>query len=407
MPSFNLPSTLPVEAAYRRFLRYYYLWNAGYDLIFAYAVYTVFFSLRGLSVVQIALLISWWSLTSILLEIPTGALADCWSRRALLAISPLIKALCFVTWYLADGHFYLYALGFLFWSLGSALVSGTEEALLYDTLAHHGRRQDYERVRGRASSYNYLAQAAGGIMGGVLASFGMEWAILLSVVPLLFTAYCARHFREVPKTEPARDIHYLQHIRLAARELYHSRLLRYLCIYLLGISIVGALEEFDQLYYQLVRLPLAAFGAVMCIGMLASALGARLAHRMKGKTAIFTGLPLLGALCLLLAWRFPSFAGIGLILIAYAVVTPVRILAESRIQHCITGASRATVTSAISFLIGGIGIGVPIVLGLIARVWNLPAIYFAGAIQLLVIALWVGGMRGRFEITKHGLPHID
>ena len=395
----ELSSTLPVEAAYRRFRRCFYLWYAGYDLCFAYAVYTIFFSLRGLSVLQIALLLSWWSLTSILLEIPTGALADCWSRRALLVVAPLIKALCFVVWFLADGHFALYALGFLCWSLGSALVSGTEEALLYDTLAHYDRRQDYERVLGHGMSWKYLSQAAGAIVGGILASFGIQWAILLSVIPLLFTAGCALTFREVPRTEPAREIHYLQHIRLAIRELCDNRLLRYLSIYLLGISIVGEVEEFDQLYYQLVHLPIAAFGAVMCIEMLASALAARLAHRMKGKAAVFAGLPLIGAVCLLLVWRFPSISGIGLILLAYAVITPVRILAESRIQHGITGVSRATVTSAINFIIGGLYIGVPVILGLIAKAWQIPAIYLAGAIQLLVIAGWVWCVRGRLNGT--------
>jgi len=400
LSSLNESSTLPIEAAYRRFLRYFYLWYAGYDLCFAYAVCTIFFSLRGLSVVQIALLLSWWSLTSILLEIPTGALADCWSRRTMLVIAPLIKALCFVVWFLADGHFALYALGFLLWSLGSALVSGTQEALLYDTLAHHSRRQDYERVLGRGMSWKYLAQAAGGILGGVLASYHIEWAILLSVIPLLFTALCALKFHDMPKTEPAREIHYLQHIRLATHELYDSRLLRYLCIYLLGISIVGELEEFDQLYYQLVHLPLAAFGAVMCIGMLASALGSRLAHHLKGKAVVLAGLPLISAVCLVFVWRVPSITGIGLILLAYAVVTPLSILAESRIQHGITGASRATVTSAINFILGGFYIVVPVILGFIAKTCHLPAIYLAGAIQLLAIAVWVLSMRGRLDGTS-------
>ena len=391
----ELISTLPAEAEYRRFRRGFYLWYAGYDLCFAYAVYTFFFSLRGLSVVQIALLLSWWSLTSILLEIPTGALADCWSRKAMLTIAPLIKALCFVTWFLADSHFALYALGFLLWSLGSTLVSGTEEALLYDTLAHYDRQQDYERVLGHGMSYKYLSQALGAILGGVLASYRIEWAILLSVIPLLFTAGCALTFREVPKTESAREIHYLQHIRLAVLELRDNPLLRYFGVYLLGISIVGALEEFDQLYYDLVRLPVAAFGAVMCFEMLLSALGARLAHRMKGNPAVFAGLPLLAAVCLLLAWRFPSYAGIGLLLLAYTAITPVRILAESHLQHGITGASRATVTSAVNFIIGGLYIGVPVVLGFIAKTWHLPAIYLAGAVQLLAVSIWICSVRRR------------
>jgi MFS family permease len=141
--------TTPEDAACRRFLRYYYLTTVCYDFVFAYAIYTVFFSLRGLTVFQISLLLSWWTVTSIVLEIPTGALADSWSRRKMLALAPLIKSFCFLTWFLAGGSFYLFALGFLLWSAGSSLSSGTSEALLYDTLVHYGKRDDYEKALGR------------------------------------------------------------------------------------------------------------------------------------------------------------------------------------------------------------------------------------------------------------------
>jgi len=67
---------------------------------------------------------------------------------------------------------------------------------------------------------------------------------------------------------------------------------------------------------------------------------------------------------------------------------------ESRLQQAITGPSRASVTSAVSSFIEGIG--VPVAIGLIARVWHLPAIYMAGAIQLVAIAAWIRSVRGDF-----------
>jgi len=391
MSSAEVPRGVP--AAYRRFLTYFYLTNSCYDLIFAYAVYTVFFRLRGLSVLQISVLLTWWSLSGLVLEIPTGALADRWNRRGMLMIAPLLKALCFVTWYLAGGNFYLYALGFLCWSLGYSFVSGTGEALLYDTLAHYGRRQEYERVLGHAASYNYLALAVAAILGGLLASIRLEWAMLFSVLPLLCTALFASKLQEMPRGESARKVPYLRHIRLALRELADNHLLRYLSIYLLGISIVGELDEFDQLYYQLVGLPLPAFGVVFCIGASISALGARFAHRLKGTAAMLSLLPFVGAVLLALVWRFPGIPGVGVLLLAYAVMTPARVLVESRIQHGITGVSRATVTSAITFLLGALTFGVPLLLGLIAHVWRLPAIYLTGGLQLAGVALWACSRR--------------
>ena len=77
------------------------------------------------------------------------------------------------------------------------------------------------------------------------------------------------------------EVRYLQHIRLALREMKSNRPLLCLLVYLLGISVLWDLEEFDQLYYQLAGLPIWAFGIVSFAGSSFSALGARAAHRMK------------------------------------------------------------------------------------------------------------------------------
>jgi MFS family permease len=391
-------------AACRRFLRYYYLTSTCYDFVFAYAVYTVFFSLRGLTVFQISLLLSWWALTSIVLELPTGALADTWSRRKMLALAPLIKSLCFLTWFLAGGSVYLFALGFLLWSAGGSLVSGTSEALLYDTLVHYGKRADYEKALGRRQFYFYIGLAVSGTTGGLIASYRIDLAILLSVIPLIVSSVFALLIEETPKAKTTREVRYLQHLRLALREMRSNTALRYLLIYLLGISVLWDLEEFDQLYYRLAGLPIFAFGIVSFVGSSLSALGASVAHRMKHNGLVMYALPLVSALLLVLVSGFPSIPAIGLLLLAYFAIVPVGVLVESRIQHSILGISRATVTSATSLLTGAFGVGVPIAFGLISKLWHLPAIYLASAIQLLALSLWAFGMRNRMKVPASSDP---
>ncbi len=396
--------TTQQDAACRRFLKDYYLTCFWYDFVFAYAIYTVWFNLRGLTVFQISLLLSWWTVTSIVLEIPTGALADSWSRRKMLALAPLIKSLCFLTWWLADGSFYLFALGFLLWSVASSFVSGTSEALLYDTLVRYGRRDDYERALGRRSFYFHIGLAIAMLSGGFIAAYRMDWAILLSVFPLLLSAIFASLIEETPKAESTGEVRYLEHIRLALREMRTNQPLCYLLICLLGISVLWDLEEFDQLYYRLAGLPIWAFGIVSFVGSSLSALGARGAHRMKYCGAVMYGLPLASALLLALVWRFPSIPAIGLLLLAYCAIVPVEVLVESRIQHSIVGISRATVTSAGALLTGALGVGVPVMFGLIAKVWHLPAIYLAAAVQLLALSLWAFGVRKRVDVRQGARP---
>ena len=79
----------------KTFLRNFYLSSFLYSFVFAYAIYTVFFSINGLSVFQISILLMLWSGIAMLFEIPSGALADYWSRKNLLILAPLLKSICF------------------------------------------------------------------------------------------------------------------------------------------------------------------------------------------------------------------------------------------------------------------------------------------------------------------------
>ena len=389
------------EDACRRFLRYYYLTHFWYDFIFAYAVYTVYLNLRGMSVLDISILITWWSVTSMAMAVPSGALADAWSRKQLLVLAPLIKSLCFVTWFFAGGRFWFFALGFLLWSVGSSFRSGTSEALLYDTLLHHGRRDDYEQALGRRQFYFYLALAISMVSGGFIAAYRMDWAILLSVLPLLLSAGSALRLEDPPKTRATEEVHYFQHLRLALREMKSNRVLLFLviCLWMLPF---GALEEFDQLYLRFVSLPIAMFGVVAFIGSLATAVAARAAYRMKHMTSVLYLLPLASALLLVLVWRYPSIPTLAPLVLSYALAAPVSVLLESRIQHAIVGVSRATVTSAVALLLE-----IPqysLLFGFIGKAWGITAIYLAGAIQLFALSVWVVCMQSRMQMKTSDRP---
>lgn len=382
------------------FLRHYYAASFFYDLIFAYAVYNVFFSLRGLSVWQISLLLAWWALAAMVMEIPTGALADSWSRKNMLTIAPLIKAVCFVIWFLANGNFYLFALGFTFWALSSSLVSGTTEAMLYDACSHAGEKDEYEKFLGRKKFYFNIALAISMILGGFMAYFKIEWAIILSVIPLLLSSFFAWRIPEVPKVQSTGEIHYLRHIKTAFGEIASNRILIYLTIYLLVISIFGSLEEFDQLYYQLAGLPLWAFGVAGFIWSMLNATGAFYAHKLKQTATLFYLLPFVSGLLLIFVAKYPSIPLIGLLLATYFLTTPLRIVVEGKIQHAIKTDSRATVTSTSALFINLFGVVVTLLFGWISTVWQLPAIYLSTAVLLIIFSGWVYAQRDKFGFAN-------
>ncbi|UGT59368.1 MFS transporter [Nocardia asteroides] len=121
-----------------------------------YALYAVFFADHGLSTAQISSLLALWSGTAFLLEVPSGAWADAYSRRALLILSGLLLVTGFGVWTVWPGYLG-FAVGFVVWGAAGALSSGTFEALLYDELTALGAAGRYPVVLGRTRAAGEFA----------------------------------------------------------------------------------------------------------------------------------------------------------------------------------------------------------------------------------------------------------
>jgi MFS family permease len=94
--------------------------------VLIYPVYTLFFEAAGLPLHQVSLLLALWSLPVVILEVPSGVLADRWSRKSMILLSCLLKAVCFLFWAINPSFLF-----FAFVLVGvSEVFLGAEEALL-------------------------------------------------------------------------------------------------------------------------------------------------------------------------------------------------------------------------------------------------------------------------------------
>ncbi|MCF0085746.1 hypothetical protein B0E37_00789 [Streptomyces sp. MH192] len=119
MPSSPAPAGGP-----RRLTRTLYRYAFLDEFVLLYPVYALLFSDTGLSVWQISSLFALWSLTGVVLEVPSGALADGTSRRRLLVLAPLLTATGFALWVLLPSYA-SFAVGFVLWGAGGALGSAS------------------------------------------------------------------------------------------------------------------------------------------------------------------------------------------------------------------------------------------------------------------------------------------
>src|SRR5690606_27021077 len=90
------------------------------EFIVIYPFYVIMFGERGdVSAAGIGLLLAIWMIVSVLAEVPTGVIADKFSKKWSLVLGHALQFLTFAAW-LAAPNFIGYLVGFIIWGVGEA-----------------------------------------------------------------------------------------------------------------------------------------------------------------------------------------------------------------------------------------------------------------------------------------------
>ncbi|MEV2272560.1 MFS transporter [Nonomuraea africana] len=318
------------------------------DFILLYPVYTLLFSDSGLTVPEITSLLVIWAVTGLLLEVPSGALADALSRKALLVAAPLLGAAGFALW-TAVPAYWAFAAGFVLWGAREALESGALEALVYDHLDHDGAAEEYAKVMGRARAIGLVAVALSmAVASPVFAWGGYAVAGVASVLACLACAAVALTFTERRAAAPDDDsAGYLDTLRAGLAEARTSPKVRHALLLVPAVTAIwGELEEYVPLLAReggatTQAVPLLVL--LVWVGATSGGLLAKYGGRLRARG--FAAILAVGGLALGLGAITGHPAGFAGIALAFAMFQLGGVLADARLQERITGPSRATVTS--------------------------------------------------------------
>lgn len=133
-----------------------------------------FFQAFGLSMEQIFQLQAIFGFGVALFEVPTGYIADLFGRKASLVVGSALSSLGFCGFVVGTsfGHF---AGAEVVLALGAACISGSDEALLYDSLP----REDRKRTAHAFANYQLseqIGESVASLIGGFLATVSLAYA---------------------------------------------------------------------------------------------------------------------------------------------------------------------------------------------------------------------------------------
>ncbi len=205
------------------------------------ALYAIMFSQVGhLDLKHIGWLFSIWWLAYLVSELPSGVLADYWSRKNVVIVGNLLRATGFVIW-IKWPTFTGYAIGFALWGAMIACSSGATNSYLHNELRVEGKGQLFAKYYGWINSALYSGMLLSFLLAALLTLKYTNMLIGLSAVASLAGAIVLLLAVERPYSK--QDT-YLKTLRSGLREFTQSKKLRYLCYGSFTVlMVIGVLEE--------------------------------------------------------------------------------------------------------------------------------------------------------------------
>jgi MFS family permease len=314
----------------------------------------LFFKENGLSLTEIMTLQGAYSLTVALFEVPSGYLADLFGRKACIVFSTIFSFIGFLFFCFFSGFYYFLIAQILVGFAGS-LISGSDSALIYDTLLQTNNKDDYAKIEGRNYAIGNFSEATAGIFGGFLAVSSIylpvyvQTAFIFLSIPIAFTLV-EPEIKNITSSKNS-----LQSIFILVKStLFESSKLRWLIVYSSAMGVATlSMAWFSQPFFIAIDLPLVLFGIFWALLNFSSGISSYNSHyfsnKFNYKSLIYFSV-IMSLSFFLLGFSIISY-GLFFIFIIYflrGIVTPIL---RNEINKITSSNIRATVLSVRSFII--------------------------------------------------------
>ena len=265
-------------------IRKIYLYKIFSGMFFSTPVIVLFWQQNGLSLKEVMILQSLFSIMMVALEIPSGYFADLYGRKnsIILAAVGLFVGMSF---YSLGHNFWQFLIGEIFFAISSSFLSGSMEALVYDTLKNDKREKQYAKIWGKMFFGAMLALAFSGIVGGLVATINLRYTVYLSLPFFLILIPLSISLQEPKRYKVIIQKGYGQELWQTIKGTFLSnKKLRWIMIY---AGIIFAFNQsalwLYQPYFKLSGLNLAYFGFVFAGFQIVSAFSSKYAYKLKKK----------------------------------------------------------------------------------------------------------------------------
>lgn len=304
----------------------------------------------GMSMFEVMGLQSLFALCVAFSQVPTGYLADRLGRKVSMVAGTTAMVVGDVVYALGNS-FGTFLVAEVILALGMAFVSGADEALMYESLAELGRKDEYTTQWGKAGFWSFICSAVAACVGGLAGSVNVRLPMWLSVVACLvllgLTCSLVEPERAKPVGESWRGV--LRDIRQVFVLCFSDKRLRSLTVF---TALISALNNsavwLYQPYMQLSGVPIVLWGVVFTAFNIVASIASRKADKVQSRfNESATGLLplLLVAMSYLLLGTWVTVASVGFALLHQVVRGYLPVLVSAEVNALVREELRASVAS--------------------------------------------------------------
>ena len=330
------------------------------------------------------------------IEIPSGLLADRWSRRGVLVIAALALALTS----LIGGLSYnvpTYIGCALVLAVYFAMYSGTTDAIVYDTVLEEiGASEQFEQRIGRVRAIESASLVAGALAGGVLAELTSPRLTYFLTIPFaVVAAFALLHFREPQLHKGQETLSLRTHVATTYRAMIRTkRLVPIIVLAMLAAVLLSTIFEFGPLWLVAADAAPSLYGpywaALMATLGIGGLLAGRIALHRRGPLALVIVLAVAAGLGL-------TVDNLGVAMAAQIVLALLFLIASIRATQLLHDSVPSSIRTGVASGVGALGwmVFVPFafLLGVVSRdqgvhvaAWLIVGVTVAASVALAIVS---------------------
>lgn len=366
-----------------------YIANFFIGLVFWYGIEKLFMQTLGIDATQIGIVIAAVLGFNLLFDIPSGIIADRWSRKGVLVLSLIAMIIGCVILGNAEG-FIPYLIGYgIFYGLYVVGTSGTLASIIYDTLYENSKANLYSKIMGRSSAFYLTGIAVANIASGFLSELlDFRATYFLTILSCIVAILIIITIKEPTFHKMEQKERMLPQLGSVTKAMMKSKMILALAIILSALTVVQVFKnDFGQLYILRYISEPQFIGLLWAGGALSWATGNLIAHHFKTR---LTSLMLITILPLLAMSFIDTWLSLILFMIQQIAMGALFNQIETRVQDATPSAVRTSILSVLSSLGRSVAVPVSIFIGwLISQYDVLLALRFTSIVALIALVYWL------------------